>query len=132
LDPDDRTRHGYVRVPTTELQAIQLTHLHSEEDPTLASLDGSLPKGNTVLGITEWVGTWRDLTVTVGWDWCRLHGAIVVLSPNEIRTNIQLVAPDGRAERRELAKIHFLHWVESQPWRELAIYSLLAERDNNA
>jgi hypothetical protein len=113
---------GYVRIPTPELAALQLRHLMSERDQTIAVASGPQP---SITGFTEWVGEWADSSVSVGWDWGVVQGVIVVIDPAEIRTNILLISEDQRAEPRDLAKIHLLHWIESLPWRETAIQQLL-------
>jgi hypothetical protein len=120
---------GYVWLPTSELASIRLRHLVSEKDPTIGVL-GDEAGGVTVTGITEWVGTWCNDTLTVGWDWGVLRGAVVILNATEIRTNIQLLAADNNPEAPAVARIHLLEWVESHPWREDAIYNLLEKEDH--
>ena len=114
---------GYVRVPTMALGAIQLRHLVSERDLTIAAVDGDTQP--EITGYTEWVGVWSDSSVSVGWDWGVVQGVIVVIDPAAIRTNILLVNEVQRAEPRDLARIHLLQWIESMPWREVAIEELL-------
>jgi len=119
---NDQSSDGYVRIPTQALATVELRHLVSERDSTIAVPAGPQP---AITGYTEWVGVWSDSSVTVGWDWGVLQGVIVVIDPAEIRTNILLVREDQRAEPRDLAKIHLLEWIESMPWRETAIEDLL-------
>jgi hypothetical protein len=116
---------GYVRVPTAELSSVRLSHLLSEKDPTIGVLShaGTI----TITGFTEWVGSWQGHTVTVGWDWGALMGALVVLNASEIRTNILLIARDGQPEPPPLAKIHLLEWVDSHPWSETVVDDVLAK-----
>jgi Domain of unknown function (DUF4902) len=114
--------HRYVQIPTSALPAVKLRHLVSERDASIAVLSGAPA---TVTGITEWVGSWFDESLTVGWDWGVVEGIIVLLNPSEIRTNIQLISPDRRPEPPTLAQIHLFHWIESIPWRELAVNELL-------
>ena len=113
---------GYVRIPTQALATVELRHLVSERDSTIAVASGPQP---AITGYTEWVGVWSDSSITVGWDWGVVQGVIVVIDPAEIRTNILLVREDQQAEPRDLAKIHLLEWIESMPWRETAIEDLL-------
>lgn len=125
---EGNTPDGYVRIPTEALAEVDLRHLISEKDVTIAVPGG----GATITGITEWVGEWRDQTVSIGWDWAVVDGVIVLVSPNEIRTNIQLVSRTGSAEPAALAQIHLFHWIESLPWRGGAVEELLAgERSLN-
>jgi len=114
----------YVRIPTSELAFAQLRHLTSERDNSIA-VPQAAPGGTPITGITEWVGTWRSQTVSVGWDWGIVDGLVVLLSQNEIRTNIQLISADGQPVQPCVAQIHLFHWIESLPWREVAVNPLL-------
>src|ERR1044072_5615074 len=118
MSNNDKSSDGYVRLPTLALPTVKLRHLVSERDSTIAVTTGSQPE---LTGYTEWVGVWRDSSVTVGWDWGVVQGVIVVIDPAEIRTNILLVNEGQRAEPRDLARIYLLQWIESMPWRETAI-----------
>jgi len=122
MSNNDHTSDGYVRLPTLALPSVKLRHLVSERDSTIAVTAGTQPE---ITGYTEWVGVWRDSSVTVGWDWGVVQGVIVVIDPAEIRTNILLVNEGQRAEPRDLARIYLLQWIESMPWRETAIQELL-------
>jgi hypothetical protein len=115
---------GYVRIPTSALSGVQLRHLVSEKDSSIA-VPGGIPAGTVITGITEWVGSWRTETVSVGWDWGVVDGLVVLLSQKEIRTNIQLVSQDQGPVSAAIAQIHLFHWIESLPWRELAVDELL-------
>jgi hypothetical protein len=113
---------GYVRIPTSALPTIELSHLTSGTDPTIAGA----AYATTVTGYTEWVGTWQQLPISLGWDWGVVTaGVVVVLNPNELRTNIQLLSADSRSEPPARARAQLLHWIESIPWREIAIHDLL-------
>src|SRR5262245_31700407 len=114
---------GYVRIPTSSLFAVKLRHLASAKDMTIGSADGSHSEA-TITGYTEWVGTWQGMAISIGWDWAVVGDMVVVLNPNEIRTNIRLVAPAGEDEPTPRARIHLLDWIESIPWREVAIKDL--------
>jgi hypothetical protein len=115
---------GYVRIPTSALHSIALRHLVSEIDPTIASIDDTTETLG-VTGITEWVGSWHDMTVSVGWDWGVFQGVVIPLNPNEIRSNILLIGADGRPEPAAVTQIHLLYWIESLPWRQSGIQDLL-------
>jgi len=119
---------GYVRIPTSELSEVRLHHLTSEKDFTISVRDDE-HTGPSVTGFTEWAGTWRGSTLSLGWDWGVIQRVIVLLNPNEIRTNIQLVGADGRPVPAPRARIHFMDWIETLPWREAAIKDLLTDKE---
>lgn len=125
MPSEGKAYDGYLRIPTSELSSVQLRHLVSEKDPTIAVAGDPSAGGATTTGITEWVGVWRDRAVTVGWDWGVIEGSVVLLNASEIRTNIQLIGRDGTPESPSATRAHLLKWLESQPWRETAIYDLL-------
>jgi hypothetical protein len=119
---------GYVRIPTSALPDIQLHHLTSEKDFSIAVRADEHP-GPSITGFTEWAGTWQGTTLSVGWDWGVIQRVIVLLNPNEIRTNIQLVGEDNRPVPPARARIHFMDWLETLPWRQDAINELLTDKD---
>jgi hypothetical protein len=121
MQREGHTSDGYVRIPTDALSAVELRHLVSEKDISIAVPGG----GATITGITEWAGQWQNQTVSIGWDWAVIDGVVVLVSPNEIRTNILLVSRAGSAEPATIAQIHLFHWIESLPWREGAVQDLL-------
>lgn len=128
MQREGNTPDGFVRIPSESLAEVELRHLISEKDVTIAVPGG----GATITGITEWVGQWRNQTVSIGWDWAVVDGIIVLVSPGEIRTNVQLISRTGSAEPPALAQIHLFHWIESLPWRSGAVEELLAgERSLN-
>jgi hypothetical protein len=96
---------------------------------TIASGDGALDE-TTITGHTEWIGAWHGEPISIGWDWAVVGGVVIVLNPNEMRTNIRLVTDTGGDEPLSLTKIRLLHWIESIPWRESAIKSLLDEDES--
>jgi hypothetical protein len=113
----------YVRIPTDALPTVTLRHLMSERDPTIAAPE-DLSASLTITGFTEWVGTWGNDVISVGWDWGVVDGIVVLLSQKEIRTNICLVAQDQSPVPAAVAQIHLFHWIESIPWRESAVNDL--------
>lgn len=119
---EGKTPDGYVRIPTDALVGVQLRHLISEKDISIVVPGG----GATITGISEWVGSWQNRAVSVGWDWAVIDGLVVLVSPNEIRTNIQLISRNGGTELPAVAQIHLFHWIESLPWRAGAVRDLLA------
>ena len=121
MQREGNTPDGYVRLPKDALPAIELRHLISEKDVTIAVPGG----GATITGITEWLGQWQNQTVSIGWDWAVVDGIVVLVNPNEIRTNILLVSRNGSPEPAAIAQIHLFHWIESLPWREGAVKELL-------
>jgi hypothetical protein len=117
------SRDRYVRIPTDALPTVTLRHLVSERDPTIAAPED--PTASlAITGFTEWVGTWGHEVISVGWDWGVVDGIVVLLSQKEIRTNICLVAPDQSPVPAAVAQIHLFHWIESFPWREIAVNEL--------
>jgi hypothetical protein len=124
MNNEGKRSDRYVRIPTSALSTLQLRHLVSERDSSVAVPPGAAAS-TALTGITEWVGSWRSETVSVGWDWGVVDGIVVVLSQQEIRTNIQLISPDERPVPPAMAQIHLFHWIESLPWREVAMSDLL-------
>lgn len=124
MTTSDKHWDGYVRIPTSALATIPLHHLVSEKDPTIC-VAGDEDGRISVTGHTEWTGTWNGQAVSIGWDWGVLQGVIVLINATEIRTNILLIAEDGRPERPPMAHIHFLHWLEQVSWRQTGIEALL-------
>jgi Domain of unknown function (DUF4902) len=125
------TLDGHVRVAEADLPRLRIRHLTSQLDSSIAVPDRLLSMASEVItGYTEWVGTWGGAQVSLGWDWGSLRGEIFVLSPAEIRTNIQLVTPDGAAESPMLCRMHLARWLEeSLPWRESAVRDLVEGRE---
>ena len=123
---DAKNLDRYVRIPTATLSAVKLRHLFSEKDSSIAVSPG-MPGSEaiTITGITEWVGSWRNETISVGWDWGVVGAVVVLLSQKEIRTNIQLVTKDESPVPLAVAQAHLFHWIESMPWREVAVTDLL-------
>ncbi|MBV8803800.1 MAG: DUF4902 domain-containing protein [Sinobacteraceae bacterium] len=113
-----------MRIPSSALSEVKLQHLVSEKDSTIA-VPASISAKVVTTGFTEWVGTWRSETVSVGWDWGVVDSLVVLLSQKEIRTNIQLIAQDQSPMPAALTQIHLFHWIESLPWRETAVNDLL-------
>lgn len=123
------TLDGHVRIAEADLPGLRIRHLTSEVDPSIAvpeRLLGFAPE--VITGYTEWVGTFGGAQVSLGWDWGSFRGDIFLLSPAEIRTNIQLVAEDGSAESPMLCRMHLARWLESVPWRETAVVDLVQAR----
>jgi hypothetical protein len=114
----------YVRIPTDALPTVPLRHLASERDPSIAAPEGLPAASLGITGFTEWVGTWHREAISVGWDWGVVDGIVVLLSQKEIRTNICLIGRDQSPVPAEVAQIHLFHWIESIPWREIAVNDL--------
>lgn len=117
---------GYIRIAERELCQLRIHHLASAVDSSIAVPEamGDVPAG-TVTGFTEWVGTWRESRVSLGWDWAYIRNEILLLNPSEIRTNIQLIAQDGVAKPPILARMRLAHWLDTMPWRPAAIRELV-------
>lgn len=123
----DNGLDGYARIPLSALSSVRLRHLVSEVDSTIAVSERESGGAIPTTGITEWIGSWRDITISVGWDWTVLADKIVLLHPSEIRTNIQLVGENGCPERLSIARLHLLFWIESHPWQQNANDALSQE-----
>lgn len=95
----------------------------SEKDRSITHSDGAAA---IITGTTEWAGSWRNETISVGWDWGVVDGVVVVLSQNEIRTNILLISENHHPEPAVIGKLHLFCWIESLPWRKVAVNNLLA------
>jgi Domain of unknown function (DUF4902) len=118
---------GYVRLPKAALRSVELRHLFSEIDLSIA-IPGylDLPGADLITGITEWGGTWTGASISVGWDWGVVRGVTVVVNPAEIRTNL-LIVEQGEPESPVLTRIHLLEKIESVPWTSTGIPELLAK-----
>jgi hypothetical protein len=110
-----------VRIPTHELRDVELRHMVSKRD-----CGRSVSAGAKITGLTEWAGSWCNRSLSIGWDWAVIDGIAVLVSPHEIRTNIELVGRDGRPAPLVVAQIYLVHWIETVPWRSRAIDELLA------
>ncbi len=119
------TLDGYVRVLASDLDALELRHLLSEKDLSIAVLHDARAGEDTVTGYTEWVGSWNDRVVSLGWDWGVIRGAVCVVNPGEIRTNILLVAQNQRPEPKSFARSLLLRRIDAIVWQPV-IESLLA------
>jgi hypothetical protein len=121
-----RTPEAYVRMRRTELPQLRIHHLTSAIDQSIALPEGlAAAPAEVISGHTEWVGTWHGAQVSIGWDWAFVDDTIIFLHPIEIRTNLQLIAPDDLAESPILTRVHLHEWLESLPWREGAIQDLV-------
>jgi hypothetical protein len=126
MTPEDKSSDGYVRIPTSALHTVPLRHLLAEEDPSIGVTDDAT-EATTITGITEWTGSWNGSTVSVGWDWGIVRNVVVLVNPNEIRTNIQLVGRDGQPEPPAIAAIHLMHWIETLSWQRVVIDHLFSD-----
>lgn len=119
MAPPDEAPENCARVPKPELATIEVVHLASEIDLSIALPDGVASDlcADAITGFTEWVGEWRGGPISVGWDWGVIAGEIIVLHPAEIRTNVRLVMDDGSLASAMLTRVHLLVWIETLPWR---------------
>ncbi len=58
-----------------------------------------------------------------------INGVAVLISPHDIRTNIELVWGDGSPAPYVVAQIYFVHWIETVPWHALLTDELLADSE---
>ena len=117
---------GYVPIPATLLGTLTLRHLISEIDLSIG-VPENVPE-NSVTGFTEWAGMWRDTEITIGWDWGVVRDAIIVLNPGEIRSNVRVLLEDGQRAPALLNRMRIFEYIETLPWRDIAIEPLLHER----
>jgi len=117
---------GYVQIPERELSQLRIEHLTSAIDMSIGLPDRLAHAAREVIsGYTEWIGKWHDREVSIGWDWGFHQGELFVLSAAEIRTNVQLTAPDRSPLPPLLARGYLARWLETVPWREGAIRELV-------
>jgi hypothetical protein len=123
----DRAADGYVQIPVFELPQLELRHVTSAVDASIA-----VPKSfaemsqDVITGFTEWAGVRHGESVTLGWDWGLYRGHIELLSPAEIRTNIQLIAADGVPHSALSTRMRLSEWLALLPWRG-TVSSVLGE-----
>lgn len=125
--PPGGTAYNHVRVPRSEIAALDIAHVRSEYDASIALREGMSgdPSVDVTTGVTEWAGEWHDAPISVGWDWGVIAGQISVIHPDGIRTNVRIVRDDGSLASEMLTRIYLLEWLESLPWRQ-AILELLS------
>lgn len=84
-----------------------------------------LPARNTLAGYTEWDGVWDRELIYLYWHWGVLLGALVVINPHRLRTNIQLVE-HGREESVPLSRTYLLEWLASFAWPD-TVWQVIAQ-----
>lgn len=122
---DEFSADGRVWLPVSALPTTTLRHLISGVDPTITAVD--IAEKPVTTGFTEWVGTWNNKTITVGWDWGIVSGDLVLINPKEIRSNVVLVSDERRALPAEQSRSKMLQWIDSLPWREGAIRDAIGD-----
>src|ERR1700753_3269492 len=118
------------RVPLleTDLPSIQLQHLSSGIDLSISLPESLAGEAGVITGYTEWTGRWQGHDLSVGWDWAFADEKILLLHPDELRSNAQVVGRDGVAASAARTRLHLAAWIETLPWREGAV-SLLIQRN---
>lgn len=121
MDSLDNSLVGYVGVSEAELSELNLEHLASALDSSIA-VPGALGAEceQVLTGYTEWAGSFRNAVVTLGWDWVLCRGSLRVLDVAEIRTNIRLLAEDGSARAPATSRRRLALWIDTLPWRATA------------
>jgi len=104
----------YVRISLPALQGIRLYHVFSDLDQSIAT--PAMAADQVPTGYTEWAGDWDGSPVSVGWDWAVVGGAIVLINPLEIRTNIAILSPQGASESPMRTRLHLQEWIEGLNW----------------
>lgn len=121
MDSLDSSSDGYVAVSAAELSELNLEHLASALDPSIAAPAATgAERAEVLTGYTEWAGSFRGSVVTLGWDWALCRGSLRVLDSAEIRTNIRLLAEDGSARAPGTSRRLLARWIETLPWRAAA------------
>lgn len=125
--PPGPTSYNHVRVPRSEIAALEITHVRSEYDASIALHEGMSadPRADVTTGVTEWAGEWHDAPISVAWDWGVIAGQIIVIHPDGIRTNVRIVRDDGSLASEMLTRIYLFEWIESLSWRQ-AIVDLMS------
>ena len=117
---------GYVRIPETALPNLHLEHVTSAIDMSIALPEQFDAAPDAMIsGYTEWVGNWTGAGVTVGWDWGFVNAQVVLLNVAEIRSNIQLLDPNGVPQSSGICRTFLAKHLESLPWRDGAIRALI-------
>jgi hypothetical protein len=117
---------GYVRIPRAGLRSIAMHHVSSAVDLSIAIPEhlAATEPADMLTGYTEWAGYWEGQTVSLGWDWGLARAGLVLLSADEIRTNIM---PVGEASTpTQVDRAALAEWIEVLPWRSTAIPELIS------
>ncbi len=93
------SRDYYIRVTPVDLEGLELRHLFSYLDPSVArDAPGVFRDGRAGVyaGSTEWHGLARGGQISLAWDWVRHDdGHILALKRVAPRTNLQLLDHAG-------------------------------------
>jgi hypothetical protein len=117
---------GYVRIPEAALPNLQLEHMTSAIDVSIALPEQFDDAADSMIsGYTEWVGNWTGAGVTIGWDWGFFNAQVVLLNVAEIRSNIQLLDPNGMPQSSGICRTFLASYLERLPWRDGAIRALI-------
>jgi hypothetical protein len=124
--PAGNASDSSVRVPRAALASVRVFHIASAIDPAIAP-PGKVASSSSdeITGYTEWAGEWNGARICIGWDWGVIAGAIIVLHPAQIRSNLQVVMENGDTTSALLTRVYLLEWIEALPWREAAIVELI-------
>jgi hypothetical protein len=121
--PQMFSRDYHVRVPHRRLADIVFEHLCTEQDPSVSGPDVQLCRA----GITEWIGRWDGLCVSLGWDWGQLtDGSISLLKAVSPRTNLMTIDAKGYDIPSEQALGDIWTLIESLSWRSEVAAALRA------
>jgi hypothetical protein len=108
-----------LRISVSELDSLELEHLHSEIDQTnvIGPDNGPRRKDPPLAGYTEWSAEFGARTVSLGWDWYEVEpGVLAVLHPTLLRTNLMLVDEKRADLGRERTVIYLLALIRSIDW----------------
>ena len=120
-----RTPYEYVQLAMNDLPAIQLEHLSSAIDTSISLPDSLADRADVLTGYTEWTGRWLERSLTLGWDWAFMDESILLIHPEEIRSNIQVIDAGGAPTTAAQTRRHLAVWIETLPWRDGAVTQLI-------
>jgi hypothetical protein len=121
----DSMSAGYVQLLETELPGMRLEHLTSAIDMSISLPETVVCSSEVITGYTEWVGRWHEQGVSIGWDWAFIEERIVLIHPDEIRSNVQVLGTNGVPVSASRARMKLAAWLETLPWRDGAVRELV-------
>jgi hypothetical protein len=121
----DTTPGGYVQLGEVDLSSIQLQHLTSAIDMSISLPEGLAASTGVITGYTEWIGRWKDRSLSIGWDWAFADEVLSLIHVNEIRSNLQLVCEKGVPLSAAQCRLRLASWLETLPWRDGAVRELV-------
>lgn len=118
------------RERVTALATLGFEHLYTVEDLTvLEDTRTDLPSHPVTAGTTEWQCNVGGRTLSLGWDWARLHdGAVRLLAAVPPRSNIQVIDAKGYELAHDEAGAALTALVASFDWERQVQHQLHGRR----